>query len=158
MLPRRNRRHAGPQPDGRRVRSEAGDRGQLDEPIGRVPVRQVGERLGREDQGQVAAPLEVGMIDWAAAPDDPGYARRRPTVGGRMPARGINHVDLAVRNVERSLAFYLEMLGPVGLKEYAGTLKSAARDPEATTVIDLVRRLFNLQERRSAKSGSGEND
>src|SRR5258705_13090958 len=33
------------------------------------------------------------------------------------------------------------------------TLKSAARDPEATTVIDLVRRLFNLQERRSAKSG-----
>jgi glutamyl-tRNA reductase len=38
------------------------------------------------------------------------------------------------------------------------TLKSAAREPEATTVIDLVRRLFNLQERRSAKSGSGEND
>ena len=38
------------------------------------------------------------------------------------------------------------------------TLKSAARDPEATTVIDLVRRLFNLQERRTAKSGSGEND
>jgi len=37
------------------------------------------------------------------------------------------------------------------------TLKSAARDPEATTVIDLVRRLFNLQERRT-KSGSGEND
>ena len=36
-----------------------------------------------------------------------------------MPARGINHVDLAVRNVERSLAFYLEMLGPAGLKEYA---------------------------------------
>jgi glutamyl-tRNA reductase len=38
------------------------------------------------------------------------------------------------------------------------TLKSAAREPEATTVIDLVRRLFNLQERRAAKSGSGEND
>jgi glutamyl-tRNA reductase len=38
-------------------------------------------------------------------------------------------------------------------------LKSAARDPEATTVIDLVRRLFNLQEKRAAKSGgSGEND
>ncbi|HXY48156.1 MAG TPA: glutamyl-tRNA reductase [Terriglobales bacterium] len=33
------------------------------------------------------------------------------------------------------------------------TLKSAARDPESTTVIDLVRRLFNLQEKR-AKSGS----
>jgi glutamyl-tRNA reductase len=32
-------------------------------------------------------------------------------------------------------------------------LKTAAREPEATTVIDLVRRLFNLQEKRSAKSG-----
>jgi glutamyl-tRNA reductase len=36
------------------------------------------------------------------------------------------------------------------------TLKSAARDPESTTVIDLVRRLFNLQEKHSAKPGSGE--
>src|SRR6201997_2080054 len=33
------------------------------------------------------------------------------------------------------------------------TLKSAARESEATTVIDLVRRLFNLQEKRAAKSG-----
>ena len=34
------------------------------------------------------------------------------------------------------------------------TLKTAAREPEATTVIDLVRRLFNLQEKRQrAKSG-----
>ena len=32
------------------------------------------------------------------------------------------------------------------------TLKSAARDPEATTVIDLVRRLFNLQEKRLVKT------
>ena len=36
------------------------------------------------------------------------------------------------------------------------TLKTAARDPEATTVVDLVRRLFNLQDRKAAKSG-GEN-
>jgi glutamyl-tRNA reductase len=35
------------------------------------------------------------------------------------------------------------------------TLKTAAREPEATTVIDLVRRLFNLQEKRAAKSSSG---
>ena len=34
------------------------------------------------------------------------------------------------------------------------TLKTAARDPEATTVIELVRRLFNLHEKKSAKSGS----
>ena len=34
------------------------------------------------------------------------------------------------------------------------TLKSAAREPESTTVVELVRRLFNLQEKRAAKSGS----
>ncbi len=34
-----------------------------------------------------------------------------------MPARGIHHVDLAVSDVERSLAFYLELLGPLGLVE-----------------------------------------
>ena len=34
-----------------------------------------------------------------------------------MPARGIHHIDLAVRDVEQSLAFYLAVLGPVGLKD-----------------------------------------
>lgn len=34
-----------------------------------------------------------------------------------MPARGIHHVDLAVRDVERSLAFYFALLGPLGLQE-----------------------------------------
>jgi glyoxylase I family protein len=34
-----------------------------------------------------------------------------------MPARGIQHVDLCVRDVERSLAFYLDLLGPLGLEE-----------------------------------------
>jgi glutamyl-tRNA reductase len=34
------------------------------------------------------------------------------------------------------------------------TLKTAARDAEATTVVDLVRRLFNLQEKKAANSGS----
>jgi len=33
------------------------------------------------------------------------------------------------------------------------TLKTAARESEATTVIDVVRRLFNLQEKKAAKSG-----
>ncbi len=43
-------------------------------------------------------------------------------------------------------------------------LKTAARDPEATTVVDLVRRLFNLQDKekdkdkRTTKSGSGSGD
>ncbi|MFN8159809.1 MAG: VOC family protein [Solirubrobacterales bacterium] len=33
-----------------------------------------------------------------------------------MAVRGIDHIDLAVTDVERSLAFYLGMLGPLGLK------------------------------------------
>ena len=34
-----------------------------------------------------------------------------------MPAKGIHHVDLAVADVERSLAFYLDLLGPLGWAE-----------------------------------------
>jgi hypothetical protein len=38
-------------------------------------------------------------------------------------------------------------------------LKTAARDSQATTVVDLVRRLFNLQEKekdkKAAQSGGG---
>ena len=34
-----------------------------------------------------------------------------------MPGRGIQHVDLCVADVERSLAFYFELLGPLGLEE-----------------------------------------
>jgi catechol 2,3-dioxygenase-like lactoylglutathione lyase family enzyme len=36
-----------------------------------------------------------------------------------MPLRTIHHVDLAVSDVERSLAFYLALLGPFGLHEDA---------------------------------------
>jgi catechol 2,3-dioxygenase-like lactoylglutathione lyase family enzyme len=35
-----------------------------------------------------------------------------------MPGRGIQHIDLAVSDVERSLAFYYVLLGPLGLTEY----------------------------------------
>jgi catechol 2,3-dioxygenase-like lactoylglutathione lyase family enzyme len=34
-----------------------------------------------------------------------------------MPARGIHHVDFAVADVERSIAFYLGLLGPLGWRE-----------------------------------------
>jgi len=34
-----------------------------------------------------------------------------------MPARGIHHLDLTVADVERSLAFYVAVLGPLGLVE-----------------------------------------
>ena len=34
-----------------------------------------------------------------------------------MPAKGIHHVDLAVADVDRSLGFYLALLGPLGWAE-----------------------------------------
>jgi catechol 2,3-dioxygenase-like lactoylglutathione lyase family enzyme len=36
-----------------------------------------------------------------------------------MPAKGIQHIDLAVSDVERSLEFYFELLGPLGLERAA---------------------------------------
>ena len=47
--------------------------------------------------------------------------------GAQLAIRGIDHVDLAVSDVDRSLAFYLGMLGPLGLavegrfRTYRGT-------------------------------------
>jgi glutamyl-tRNA reductase len=38
------------------------------------------------------------------------------------------------------------------------TLKTAAKESEATTVVDVVRRLFNLQEKHSAKTTVGNGD
>lgn len=34
-----------------------------------------------------------------------------------MPLRGLHHLDLAVADVERSVSFYLALLGPLGLRE-----------------------------------------
>ena len=34
-----------------------------------------------------------------------------------MPVRAIHHIDLAVRDVQRSLDFYLAVLGPLGVRE-----------------------------------------
>ena len=34
-----------------------------------------------------------------------------------MPARALHHLDLAVGDVERSLQFYLALLGPLGVEE-----------------------------------------
>jgi catechol 2,3-dioxygenase-like lactoylglutathione lyase family enzyme len=35
-----------------------------------------------------------------------------------VPAKGIHHVDLAVSDVDASLAFYLDLLGPLGWSEW----------------------------------------
>ena len=55
-----------------------------------------------------------------------------------MPARGIHHVDLAVADVEQSLAFYLDLLGPLGWAEsvryptYRGTEEVVYLEDPAT--------------------------
>jgi catechol 2,3-dioxygenase-like lactoylglutathione lyase family enzyme len=55
-----------------------------------------------------------------------------------MPARGIHHIDLAVADVERSLAFYLDLLGPLGWTErvryptYRGTEEVVYLEDSAT--------------------------
>jgi catechol 2,3-dioxygenase-like lactoylglutathione lyase family enzyme len=36
-----------------------------------------------------------------------------------VPGIGIQHIDLAVTDVERTLDFYRTLLGPLGLREYA---------------------------------------
>ena len=61
-----------------------------------------------------------------------------------MPARGIHHVDLAVADVERSLAFYLDLLGPLGWEEsvryptYRGTEEVVyLKDPASGAMFGL---------------------
>jgi len=69
-------------------------------------------------------------------------------VRGRLGAMSPEQ-ELAIETLTRGIVNKI-MHTPIS------TLKTAARDPEATTVVDLVRRLFNLQDRKAAKSG-GEN-
>ena len=63
-----------------------------------------------------------------------------------MAARGIHHVDLAVGDVERSLAFYLGLLGPLGWFEdmryptYRGTEEVVyLTDPRSGSMLGLRR-------------------
>ena len=61
-----------------------------------------------------------------------------------MPAKGIHHVDLAVADVDRSLAFYLDLLGPLGWAEevryptYRGTEEVVyLQEPASATMFGL---------------------
>ncbi|MDQ6731844.1 MAG: VOC family protein, partial [Actinomycetota bacterium] len=47
-------------------------------------------------------------------PGRPGRVHRRREFV--VPARAIHHVDLAVEDVERSIAFYTKLLGPLGVE------------------------------------------
>jgi glyoxylase I family protein len=61
-----------------------------------------------------------------------------------MPAKGIHHIDLAVSDVNRSLGFYLALLGPLGWAEavrypsYRGTEEVVyLKDPETGAMFGL---------------------
>jgi catechol 2,3-dioxygenase-like lactoylglutathione lyase family enzyme len=66
-----------------------------------------------------------------------------------MPARGIQHVDLCVSDVERSLAFYLEVLGPLGLEE-------AIRVPSYRGTEDVVYLRFGRENLGLRQADGGE--
>jgi catechol 2,3-dioxygenase-like lactoylglutathione lyase family enzyme len=61
-----------------------------------------------------------------------------------VPARGLHHLDLAVADVGRSLAFYLDLLGPLGWIErvryptYRGTEEVVyLEEPTSGTMLGL---------------------
>ena len=60
-----------------------------------------------------------------------------------MPARGIHHVDLAVADVDRSLAFYLGLLGPLGLREE--TRSPTYRGTEEVVYLRFAQQLLGLR-------------
>lgn len=69
-----------------------------------------------------------------------------PDQEASLPAKGIHHVDLAVQDVERSLAFYLMLLGPLGWAEevryptYRGTEEVVyLEDPGTGSMLGLRR-------------------
>jgi glyoxylase I family protein len=60
-----------------------------------------------------------------------------------VPARGIHHVDLTVADVERSTAFYLELLGPFGFEEDARY--ASYRGTEEVVYFRFGEQLFGLR-------------
>jgi catechol 2,3-dioxygenase-like lactoylglutathione lyase family enzyme len=60
-----------------------------------------------------------------------------------MPITGLHHVDLAVRDVGRSLAFYLRILGPLGLREAERT--ASYRGTEEVVYLHAGRQMLGLR-------------
>ena len=66
-----------------------------------------------------------------------------------MPGRAIQHIDLAVANVERSLDFYRTLLEPLGLTEYDRA--TTYRGTEEVVYLQFGRSFLGL---RAADGGS----
>ena len=68
-----------------------------------------GERLDRDLAARTAARFDC-RADQRLHPAQGGVRKR-----DEMPVRGLHHLDLAVADVQRSVAFYLALLGPLGV-------------------------------------------
>jgi glutamyl-tRNA reductase len=101
------------------------------------------ERFQARLQTLDVVPTIVSLQDHLETIRQAEIDRVRGRLGSLLPEQ-----ELAIEALTRGIVNKI-MHTPVS------TLKTAAREPEATTVIDLVRRLFNLPEKKPAKSGSG---
>jgi glutamyl-tRNA reductase len=99
------------------------------------------ERFQARLQTLDVVPTIVSLQDHLETIRQAEIDRVRGRLGPLLPEQ-----ELAIETLTRGIVNKI-MHTPIS------TLKTAAREPEATTVIDLVRRLFNLQEKKAAKSG-----
>jgi glutamyl-tRNA reductase len=99
------------------------------------------ERFQARLQTLDVVPTIVSLQDHLETIRQAEIDRVRGRLGSMSPEQ-----ELAIETLTRGIVNKI-MHTPIS------TLKTAARDPEATTVVDLVRRLFNLQDRKAAKSG-----
>ena len=104
-------------------------------------VNQEVERFQARLQALDVAPTIVSLQDHLETIRQAEIDRLRGRLGPLSPEQ-----ELAIETLTRGIVNKI-MHTPIS------TLKTAAREPEATTVIDIVHRLFNLQAKRAAKSG-----
>jgi len=106
------------------------------------------ERFQTRLQTLDVVPTIVSLHDHLETIRQAEIARVRGRLGSLSPEQ-----ELAIEALTRGIVNKI-MHTPVS------ALKTAAREPEATPVIDLVRRLFNLEEKKTVKAGSdsGERD
>jgi glutamyl-tRNA reductase len=104
-------------------------------------VNQEVERFQARLQALDVAPTIVSLQDHLETIRQAEIDRLRGRLGPLSPEQ-----ELAIETLTRGIVNKI-MHTPIS------TLKTASREPEATTVIDIVHRLFNLQAKQAAKSG-----
>jgi glutamyl-tRNA reductase len=104
-------------------------------------VRNEVERFQARVQTLDVVPTIVSLQDHLETIRQAEIDRVRSRLGPLSPDQ-----EMAVETLTRGIVNKI-MHTPVS------TLKTAAREPEATTIVDVVRRLFNLQDKKPARSG-----